>query len=230
MTHRRAAVSFIWNMEKRCMPGDTQLLNCLFAPCAVHPVLFLWDWKSHAYCRKHPPLVLKATYSQKKQVIWGTWVSSVGSKFSFSISWLCPSCSSTDFVSLKSKTGMRSRGKEWLNVNVEQCRWLQMGRSHHSAISCWLLSTKDPGWQAERYLAWGGGCCCCCLFCCVPFRARCLSSLWISSGENLSLINNCLCWIYRWTKLFPLMLQFSTFFFSGLHERWHLKEINLSLR
>lgn len=147
----------------------------------------------------------------------------MGSKFP----WVFPGCFLPSplqqiFVSLKSKTGLRGRGKVWLIVNVRQCRDCRWGGN--SAGSCCLH--QDPGDRVS--VTWPEAAAA--FFCCVSFKARCLTSLWISSGENLSLINNCLCWIYRWAKPFPLMLQFSTFSSSGLHEHWHLKEINLPLR
>lgn len=68
MTHSRAAMAFIWDVEK-WWHNDVHLVihNYLTAssPQAVHAVCFLWDWKSHPYPGKHLPLVLKVTYSKK---------------------------------------------------------------------------------------------------------------------------------------------------------------------
>lgn len=137
---------------------------------------------------------------------------------------LCfPGCFLPSFPLFKEQNRAEGKGKKWLNVSGKQSKGFGVGQSHHRLI-------LRAGHQDHTEWELPGLRLLLPFFYCVSFKVRCLCSLWISSVENLSLINNCLCWIYRWAKLFSLMLQFSTFSFSGLCEHWHSKEINLSLR
>lgn len=170
--------------------------------------------------------MLKVTYSQgAKKVIWGKFQHLLRKKnfleYFLSVSFLLSS-SSADVASLKSKIGLRGKGRsDWVSVesSLRDYGWDTLQPDPY-----WELSTRIR----EVRVIWPEAAAA--FFYSVSFKARSLCSLWISSVENLSLINNCLCWIYRWAKLFSLMLHFSTFSFSGLCEHWHSKEINLSLR
>lgn len=86
----------------------------LLASCALHPVLFLWDWK-YSYPGKHPLLVLKVTYSQE---IWGKFQHLLRKK-NFLECFLPSFLLFSRCCLFKEQNWAEGKGKKWKAVSVE---------------------------------------------------------------------------------------------------------------
>lgn len=161
----------LWQLSGMCRNGGTVMLTWWYttlwlpAPCALHALLFLWNWKYHSYPGEHPLLVLKVTYSQKKpkSFIWGKFQHLLRKKnfpaYFLAVSFLLSS-SSANAASFKSRIGLRGKGRsDWVAVESSPREY---GWGSHTTAKP-ILGAEHQDQTSETYLAWG--CCCLFLFC-----------------------------------------------------------------